>query len=334
MVEVGQLGVGYWGRNLLRNFAGLDACNLRWVCDPSEKVRDTVSATHPGVQVTDDDAELMDDSELDAVVIATPAPSHAEIAVRALRAGKHVYVEKPMALTVDDAERVVGAAEEAGKILMVGHLLEYHPAFVHVKEMIGSGELGDVHYLYSTRVNLGKVRADENALWSLAPHDISIALMMIDDDPVSVTATGHAYLQPGIEDVAFLCIRFGGGHMAHCHVSWLDPHKTRQLTVVGTKKMVVVDDMEPSEKIRVYDKGVNWTGDYNNYAEALTLREGDIHVPHLKMTEPLQVECRTFLDSIESGVPPRSDGEDGLAVVRILAAADESLKNDGRPVDL
>jgi len=334
MIRLGQLGVGYWGRNLLRNFTGLHDCEVRWVCDPSPAVQKQVVSSAPGAKVTANDADLFNDPDLDAVVIATPAVTHADLAIRALEAGKHVFVEKPMALTVADAERILAAADRAGRILMVGHLLEYHPAFVRVKEMIAAGELGDIHYLYSTRVNLGKVREDENALWSLAPHDISIALMLIDDKPTAVTAMGQAYLQPGIEDVAFMSIRFSRGHLAHCHVSWLDPHKVRQLTVVGTKKMVVLDDMEPSEKIRVYDKGVNWTGQYASYGEALSLREGDIYIPHLAMTEPLRVECQAYLDAIKTGTPPRSDGQDGLNVVRVLEAASKSLKANGIPIEV
>lgn len=332
MIRLGQLGAGYWGKNLLRNFAGLRECELRWVCDPADAAQKVIAGTAPGAKATRDDADVLGDPDVDAVVIATPALTHAELAIRALDAGKHVFVEKPMALTVADAERMLSAADRAGKILMVGHLLEYHPAFVRVKEMVDGGELGEVYYLYSTRVNLGKVRKDENALWSLAPHDISIALMLFQDEPVSVTATGHAYLQPEIEDVAFLSIRFAEGRLAHCHVSWLDPHKVRQLTVVGSKKMVVLDDMEPSEVIRVYDKGVHWTGQYANYAEVFALREGDIHIPHVEMVEPLRVECRAFLDAITTGKPPRSDGRDGLNVVKVLAAASESLHADGAPV--
>ena len=332
MTRLGQLGVGYWGRNLLRNFVGLRECEVKWVCEPVQSAHKFIATTAPTARITAEDTEVFGDPDLDAVVIATPAPTHAELAMQALSAGKHVFVEKPMALTVPDAERIVRTAAAAGKVLMVGHLLEYHPAFLRVKEMIEAGELGEIYYLYSTRVNLGRVRKDENALWSLAPHDISIALMILGDEPVAATAIGRDYLQRGIEDVAFLTIRFAKGQIAHCHVSWLDPHKVRQLTVVGSKKMVVLDDMEPSEKLRVYDKGVNWTGQYSSYGDALTLREGDIHIPHLEMVEPLRLECQAFLDAARSGVPPRSDGRDGLNVVRVLAAADRSLRENGAPV--
>ena len=334
MIRVGQIGVGYWGKNLLRNFSELGDCEVTWICDIAEDVRDRVRASHPSARVTADAAELFADNDLDAVIIATPATTHATIARAALAAGKHVFVEKPMALTVEDAQSLVDEAARVDRILMVGHLLEYHPAFTCVKELIDRGDLGDVYYLYSTRVNLGRVREDENAMWSLAPHDISIALMMVRDEPVSVAASGHAYLQPGIEDVAFVSLRFARGTIAHMHVSWLDPHKVRQLTVVGSKKMAVVDDQESSEKVRIYDKGVNWTGQYQTYGEALTLRTGDIFIPQIEMTEPLRVECQTYLDAIADGRPPRSDGRDGLRVVKVLAAADESMKNGGIPVDI
>ena len=334
MIRVGQIGVGYWGKNLLRNFSELGDCEVTWICDIAEDVRDRVRASHPNARVTADAADLFADNDLDAVIIATPATTHATIARAALAAGKHVFVEKPMALTVEDAQSLVDEAARVDRILMVGHLLEYHPAFTCVKELIDRGDLGDVYYLYSTRVNLGRVREDENAMWSLAPHDISIALMMVRDEPVSVAASGHAYLQPGIEDVAFVSLRFARGTIAHMHVSWLDPHKVRQLTVVGSKKMAVVDDQESSEKVRIYDKGVNWTGQYQTYGEALTLRTGDIFIPQIEMTEPLRVECQTYLDAIADGRPPRSDGRDGLRVVKVLAAADESMKNGGIPVDI
>jgi len=334
MIRLGQLGVGSWGRNLLRNFALLHDCAITWVCDPSAAVHAQVKQTAPSARVTARPEEVFSATDVDAVVIATPAVTHAELTLAALEAGKHVFVEKPMALSVADAHRMEEAAARADRILMVGHLLEYHPAFTRVREMIDAGELGDVYYLYSTRVNLGKVRRDENALWSLAPHDVSIALMMIDDDPIAVAATGQAYLQPGIEDVAFLNVRFAHGHMAHCHVSWLDPHKVRQLTVVGARKMVVVDDMEPSEKVRVYDKGVNWTGQYQSYGDALTLREGDIYVPNVAMVEPLRLECQAYLDAVRTGVPPRSDGRDGARVVAVLGAAEQSLRSNGIPVAL
>jgi predicted dehydrogenase len=326
-VRTAVVGCGYWGKNLVRNFDRLS--DLRLCCDASDSVRTAIAAAYPHVRVTADYDAVLGDPDVHAVVLATPAPMHADMAIRALRAGKHVFVEKPLALNTEDAAAMVRAAEEGGRILMVGHLLEYHPAVNYIKQMIDSGELGEVYYLYSQRLNLGKVRADENALWSLAPHDISVALYLLGEEPEEVQASGQAFLQDGIEDVTFVTLRFASGRVAHIHVSWLDPHKERRLTVVGTRKMVVFDDMEPQEKIKVYDKGVDRprseAAEYETYAELLQLREGDIVIPRLPMGEPLAVECSEFLQAVETGTPPRSDGADGLRVVRTLEAAQAAL---------
>lgn len=217
---------------------------------------------------------------------------------------------------------------------MVGHLLRYHPAYLKAHEIMEEGLLGDVHYMYSTRVNLGVVRRNENALWSLAPHDIAVAMMFMKSQPLKVTCTGQAFLQPGIEDLAFLTVHFPNQRMAHIHVSWLDPHKVRKLTVVGSKRMVVVDDMEANEKVRIYDKGIDKKVQYASYSDMLTLRDGDIQIPRIEMREPLRLECEQFIKSIQTGAPPPSDGRDGLNAVRILAAAESSLKNGGAPVDI
>ncbi|HEX7050671.1 MAG TPA: Gfo/Idh/MocA family oxidoreductase [Longimicrobiales bacterium] len=324
------VGCGYWGKNLVRNFAALS--DLRVCCDAAEPVRTRIAAEYPGVRVTDAYDEVLADAEVEAVVLATPAPMHAEMAVAALEAGKHVFVEKPLALSVADAERVARAAEAAGRILMVGHLLEYHPAVEYLKDVIDRGELGDVYYCYSQRVNLGKLRSDENALWSLAPHDISVVLYLMGEEPETVEATGQAFLQPGIEDVVFMTMRFASGRVAHVQVSWLDPHKARRLTVVGSKKMVVFDDMQAQEKIRIYDKGVDRrpteAASYGSYGELLALREGDIVIPRITGREPLALEIGEFLRSVATGIPPRSDAEDGLRVVRVLEAAQTRLKAD------
>ena len=217
---------------------------------------------------------------------------------------------------------------------MVGHLLEYHPAVAKMKELLDSGELGHLYYIYSERVNLGRIRSDENALWSLAPHDISIILHMMGEEPVDVAARGAAYIRPGIEDVVFLWMRFPGNRLAQVHVSWLDPHKVRRTTLVGSKRMVVFDDMQSSEKIRIYDKGVEPNGRYVGYAESLSLRSGEVLVPALKMSEPLKLECQHFVDCVRTRTTPLSDGEDGKRVVRVLDAAQRSLKAGGVPVSL
>lgn len=329
-VRTAVVGCGYWGKNLVRNFHQLSS--LKVCCDASESIRSRLKKEYPAVRVTDDFSSVINDHTVDAVVIATPAISHAELAVAALQAGKHVFVEKPLALSVGDAERVVAAAEQAGRFLMVGHLLQYHPAVEYLKTMITRGDLGEVYYCYAQRVNLGKLRQDENALWSLAPHDISVILYLMDEEPEEVEASGQAFLQPGIEDVVFLTMKFGSGRVAHVQVSWLDPHKERRLTVVGSKKMVVFDDMEPQEKIRIYDKGVERrpteAASYTSYAELLMLRDGDVHIPRLPSQEPLSIECKHFVESIATGVAPKTDGENGLRVVRVLETANDRLQAD------
>jgi predicted dehydrogenase len=327
MIRTAVVGCGYWGKNLVRNFHRLS--DLRLCCDTSDKVRASIATAFPNVPVTADYEAVLADPGIQAVVLATPAASHAAMAIRALRAGKHVFVEKPLALNASDARAVLRAAEEADRILMVGHLLEYHPAVNYIKDMIDSGELGDVYYLYSQRLNLGKVRSDENALWSLAPHDISVALYLLGEEPEEVQSSGQAFLQEGVEDVTFITLRFASGRVAHIHVSWLDPHKERRLTVVGTRRMVVFNDMESQEKIKVYDKGVDRprteAAEYESYAELLQLREGDIVIPRLPLSEPLALECSEFLRAVETGIPPRSDGADGLRVVTTLEAAQAAL---------
>lgn len=326
-IKTAVVGCGYWGKNLVRNFARLS--DLRICCDSSDQIRASLGTAYPHVKMTADYRSVLDDPEVEAVILATPAPLHATMTLQALEAGKHVFVEKPLALTSQDAHEMVEAADRAGRILMVGHLLEYHAAVNHIKDMIDSGELGDVYYLYSQRLNLGKVRSDENALWSLAPHDISVALYLLDEEPEAVEASGQAFLQSGVEDVAFVTLRFASGRVAHIHVSWLDPHKERRLTVVGTRRMVVFNDMEAQEKIKVYDKGVDRgateAAEYETYADLLHLREGDIVIPRLPLSEPLALECSEFLEAVRTGIPPRSDGHDGLRVVRTLEAAQAAL---------
>ena len=327
-VRTAVVGCGYWGKNLVRNFSRLS--DLRVCCDTDPELRKKTAAAHPGMEIRADYDMVMNDAEIDAVILATPAPLHAEMAIAALERGKHVFVEKPLALSRGDAERMVAAAEAAGRVLMVGHLLEYHPAVNYLKQLIESGELGDVYYIYTQRVNLGKVRSDENALWSLAPHDIAIILYLLEEEPTEIMASGQAFLQEGIEDAVFVTLRFASGRVAHVHVSWLDPHKERRVTVVGSQKMAVFDDMEPMEKVRVYDKGVDRSQteapDYETYAELLQLRIGDVLIPRIPADEPLALECQEFLRAVETGQPPRSDGADGMAVVGVLEAAQRALE--------
>lgn len=336
-VRIAQVGVGYWGKNLLRNFSSLPDVDVVAACDQQREVCESVAQQYPGIETTTDFSDVLRDDRIEGVVIATETPQHYTMAAAALEAGKHVFVEKPMAQSVEEASRLVELADAHDRRLMVGHLLLYHPAFRLVEDMIDRGELGDVYYLYSVRVNLGIIRQRENALESLAPHDLSIALRFLNTEPVAVSASGQAYLQQSIEDVAFATVHFANGKLAHLHTSWLDPHKVRKVTVVGSKKMAVVDDVESNEKVRVYDKGVDLKpGEkrYADYAEAMTIRTGDIHIPKIDMREPLRLECEHFAHCIRTGDTPRSDGLNGLAVVQILAAAQQSLARRGAIVEL
>ena len=336
-VVLGQVGIGYWGKNLLRNFAALPDAEVAMVCDQNPDVRGSVERQYPDVRTTGRYEDLLEREAVEAVVIATETPQHYAMAKAALRAGKHVFVEKPMTQTSAQAEELVALAEERDVRLMVGHLLLYHPAFRHVESLIRQGALGDVYYLYSTRVNLGIIRQRENALESLAPHDLAVALRFIDQRPVAVSAQGQAYLQEGIEDVAFATVFFDGGALVHLHTAWLDPHKIRKVTVVGSKQMAVIDDTEGTEKVRLYDKGVSprpGEARYAEYAEAMAIRVGNIHIPRIAMQEPLRLECQHFIDCIRTGEASRSDGRNGLAVARLLEAAQRSLKQRGASVEL
>jgi predicted dehydrogenase len=307
---------------------------LRYICDLSDKTCAAMAAQYPASRVVRDCAEALGDPMVNAVVVSVDAPLHYQIARAALEAGKHTYVEKPLTLASGDAAELVALATRRRVCLMVGHLLEYHPAVNYMKTMIASGAVGTPLYLYFQRVNLGIVRKSENAWWSLAPHDISVACYLFNAEPVSVSASGHAYLQDGVEDVVFANLKFADGRMAHIHVSWLDPHKIRKVTLVGSQKMVVFDDMEASEKIRIYDKAAEVKRAVASYAEAITLRTGDILIPQIDSSEPLRAECMHFAQCASTGQTPRSDGLDGLRVVRILEAGSRSLAAGGEPVEL
>jgi predicted dehydrogenase len=326
-VRIGVVGLGYWGPNLARNFAGLPGCELTWCCDASESARARVAAQFPGARQSGELQDLLDDPDLDAIAVATPVPTHAEHAVRVLEAGKHCFVEKPLAQSVADAERVVQAAAAAGRQLMVGHLLEYHPGVEKLKELADAGELGEIYYIYGNRLNLGKVRADENALWSLGAHDVSVLLALANEEPSEVLARGESYLRPGVQDVVFCFLRFPSGLTAHLHLSWLDPHKERRFTVVGARRMATFDDMALEGKVTVYDKGFD--ADAHGYGEYIT-RSGEIWSPRISNQEPLRIECEHFVSSILSGTPPRSDGASGLRVVRVLEQLQGSLDTSAR----
>jgi predicted dehydrogenase len=318
-VRVGHAGLGYWGPNLARNFGEL--AELRWLCDLSADLLVEGARAHPGARTTADFQEMISDPELDAVVIATPVITHYELAKQALEAGKHVFVEKPQAQSSVEAEDLLALAEERGLVLMPGYLLLYHPALEELKKLVASEELGELLYLYGNRQNLGKIRRDENALWSLGAHDLSMILHLVGEEPVEAWARGESFLGNGIEDVVFCYLRFPSGVVAHMHVSWLDPHKMRKLTVVGRDKMAVFDDMDPERRITVYDKGPVQP----RPAAEWHVREGDIHIPKLSREEPLRRECAAFLELVEGKGDPLAPAREGLAVVRALELLQESL---------
>jgi predicted dehydrogenase len=322
-LRIGVAGLGYWGPNLARNFASIPGCELTVLCDPSEAARTRVAGSFPRAALTGDLDEVLTDPAVDAVALATPVPTHAELAVRVLESGKHCFVEKPLGQSVADAQLAVDAARSTGKILMVGHLLEYHPGVQRLKELSDSGELGDeIYYIYGNRLNLGKVRADENALWSLGAHDVSVLLYLAGEEPHEVVARGESYVREGVEDVVFCFLRFPSGLSAHLHLSWLDPHKERRFTIVGSKRMATFDDMALEGKLTIYDKGVDETS--RGYGEYIT-RSGDIFSPRIPNVEPLRVECEHFVRCVRTGERPRSDGESGLRVVRVLEELQNSL---------
>ncbi len=329
-LKVAVIGAGAWGRNHVRTLASLADVELVAVCDLDAKRREDVRRQYPATLVTEDLEKALRSAE--AVVVATAAASHAQLARAAIERELPVLVEKPFALSVADAEAVAALAEGRSVPVLVGHLLLFHPAVERLRAMMGAKELGDIYYLYSQRVNLGQVRPDENALWSFGPHDISVAMHLLGSAPIRVAAHGRSYLQPGIEDVVFLTMEFDSGVMAHVQMSWLDPHKERRLTVVGSKRMVVFDDMHPREKLEIYDKGVDRPPEYKSYGESLSIREGDIYMPRIANAEPLTEELRHFVAVARGEVAPRSGPESGVGVVRVLAAASQSLAEGGRPL--
>ena len=333
MIGIAIVGAGAWGRNHVRVFSEIPDVRLKYICDQDSSKLLSLQKAYPQAKMVGDLKPILQDPDVQGVVVASSAVSHYSLSKEALLADKDVLVEKPMALNIKDAEEMLRIAEKRKRVLMVGHLLIYHPAVDRLKEMVTSGELGRLYYMYTQRVNLGVIRQDENALLSFAPHDLSIILYLLGEEPVAVTAHGESYIQKGIEDVAFVSLQFTDGKMANIHLSWLDPHKLRRVTIVGSKKMVVFDDMEASEKLKVYDKGVKNLS-YDTYGEYLSLRFGDITIPSIKMAEPLRAEAEHFIQTVASRKEPKTGGRDGLQVVKILMAAQESLKKKGFPVSL
>jgi predicted dehydrogenase len=320
LTRVAVAGLGHWGPNLARNFA--DLAELAWICDVDEAKRAQYTERFPTAHATADFDELLADEAVDAVVVATPVPTHYELSKRALDAGKHVLVEKPPAMRAAEMDELVELAEARGRVLMPGHLLLYHPGVRKLKELVDAGELGEVLCVYGNRQNLGIIRSNENALWSLGVHDLSVILYLLGEEPAEAVAYGRDFLNEGVEDVVFCYLRFPSGKIAHMHLSWLDPHKMRRMTVVGTEKMVVFDDMELERKVTIYEKGP-WKP-VERYGEWQT-RTGDIHSPRIPNDEPLKLECQAFLELVRGDGDPGRVARDGAMVVRALERLTESL---------
>lgn len=328
-LKIGVIGYGYWGPKLLRNFQELPTTRVTMLADLDPARLTSAHQIYPDMSVTRDYSDLLT-SDVDAVVIATPVSTHARIGQACLQHGKHVLIEKPLARSRGEAQALITLAQERGLVLMVGHTFEYNPAVELLKEIIASGEIGRVYYAHASRTNLGIFQKDANVLWDLAPHDISILLYVLGLEPINVSACGQAYVQPGIHDVARLTINFADQVQSHILVSWLDPCKVRRITIVGDKKMVVYDDVEMLEKLKIYDKGVEMPSRTDSYGEfQLSYRYGNITIPRIPANEPLKVECAHFVDCIAQGQQPRSDGVSGLRVVKILESAEKSLLNGG-----
>lgn len=324
--RIALLGCGYWGKNHARNLQALGVLTL--VCDPSESGRTLAGELAPDAEIHPDPEHAFQRNNIDAVVIATPAETHCELALRAFAAGKHVLVEKPMALTYADALKMDAAAKAHGRILMVGHLLEYHPAITKIKELIADGSMGKLQYIYSNRLNFGRIRTEENALWSFAPHDIALILRLTRSVPFEVTCTGGNYITPNLADISVSNLHFVNGVRAHIFVNWLNPFKEQKLVVIGSQKMAVFNDTEPTEKLVIYDQHVEFDG------RIPILEKADREIISLPNAEPLRAQCEAFLEAIHTNKQPLTDGISGTNVLRVLQACQISLQSNGRPTAL
>lgn len=332
-INVGVVGCGYWGPNLIRNLRALPDCRLKFVCDRDEQRLRHIKSLYPEVEATTCFEQLLESKQLDAVVIATPVGTHHRLALAALQAGKHVFVEKPLARSVAECQDLIAESDKRGLTLMVGHTFLYSSPVRRIKEIVDQGDIGDIRYIASRRLNLGLYQKDINVTWDLAPHDISIILYILGETPLSVNCRGSAHVTPGIEDVTALCLQFRKERSAMIQSSWLDPRKVREMTIVGSRRMIVYDDLASLEKIRIFDTRVERPPHYDTFAEFhYSYHYGDVYSPYLKQEEPLKVECQHFLDCIRTGNRPLSDGRQALEMVRILEASSQSLKEQGAPV--
>ena len=334
-LKVGVVGCGYWGPNLIRNFRSLPDCQLKIMCDLSQQRLIHLKTLYPEVQRSMDYGHMLNGVELDAVVIATAVKSHYPMAKASLLAGKHTFIEKPMASSSEQCEELVEIARKKGLVLMVGHTFLFSPAVGKIREIVASGDVGEIRYICARRLNLGLFQKDINVAWDLAPHDISIILSVIGEQPTTVNCRGSAHITQGIEDVTTMCLGFAKQRTAIIHSSWLDPRKVREMTIVGSKRMIVYDDVAPLEKIRIFDARVESPPHYDTFAEfQYAYHYGDMYVPYIKQEEPLKTECQHFLDCIRHGTHPLTDGIQGLELVRILEASTKSLEKGGAPVEL
>jgi len=334
-INVAVAGCGYWGPNLIRNFRSLPGCRLKVMCDLSQQRLQHMHAIYPEVEASTDFEAVLADREIDAVAIATSVRLHYPMAKASLLSGKHTFIEKPMASSAEQCEELIEIAEHQGLVLMVGHTFLYSPAVRKIKEIVRSGDIGDIRYISARRLNLGLFQKDINVTWDLAPHDISIILYIMEEFPVTANCRGSAHVTPKVEDVTTLCLSFRNNRTAIVQSSWLDPRKVREMTIVGSKRMIVYDDVAQIEKIKVFDARVETPPHYDTFADFhYSYHYGDMYVPYIKQEEPLKVECQHFLDCIENRVAPLSDGKQGLELVRILEASSLSLKQDGGAVHL
>jgi predicted dehydrogenase len=335
MLNVAVIGCGYWGPNLIRNFNSLSECEVTTVCDAKKDRLAHMQKLYPHLKTVTDADEVFSDKTINAVAIATPVHLHYELAMKSLRAGKHTFIEKPMASSVAECRELLSLAHEQGLTLMVGHTFIYSPPVRKIKELVDSGDLGAIQYVSSRRLNLGLYQKDINVTWDLAPHDIAIILYVLNDTPVTVNCQGKAHISKGVEDVCNMTINFANGGFCTIQSSWLDPNKIREMTFVGEKRMLVYNDLEPIEKIKIYDKRVETPPHYDTFAEFhYSYHYGDMYSPYLKQFEPLKEECQHFLDCINTKCKSISSGLEGLKVVQILSAASESLKQKGSAVSI
>ena len=333
--KVGVVGCGYWGPNLIRNFNNVEGAQVKTVCDLDQGRLDHMQRLYPSVATTRKYDDLLQDPDIDVIAIAAPVHLHHELGTRSLDAGKHTFIEKPMAVSSEQCQSLIDLAEEKGCVLMVGHTFIYTSEVRKIRQILRSGDLGDVLYIASRRLNLGLFQKDINVTWDLAPHDISIILYLLDETPLSVNCQGKAHVSPGIEDVTNMSLNFANGRFATIMSSWLDPNKVREMTIVGSKRMLVYNDIEPQEKIKIYDKRVEAPPHYDTFAEfRFSYHYGDIYSPHIAQVEPLKTECAHLIDCIDQGARPDTSGLDGKHVVEILEAASASLRQQGVEIPL